>query len=163
MTISPLLTVTISASNAADLADAVAQLAQTLNASATTVASGSISEDGKTAELNVETKAKPKRKTATRADMKAPDTKAPDTDAVEDNQEEAAAKGVVSDMTADQAREKAILETQKFFAQQPNALPRISKLQQKYGVNKFAEIKDAQAHDFLADVLLLVNGTPDSE
>lgn len=66
----------------------------------------------------------------------------------------------VEDLTPETAREQGISEVQIFFGKNPNAMPDIKRLQTKYGVKKFQEIGDDRAHEFLADVKLLMSGNP---
>lgn len=67
---------------------------------------------------------------------------------------------VVEDLTPEKARETAIAKLQQFFGKSPNNMGEITRLQTKYGVKLFKEVGDDRAAEFLADVQLLVAGTP---
>ncbi|GKT33494.1 putative multi-domain containing protein, partial [Aduncisulcus paluster] len=101
-------------------------------------------------------------KDGTEDDTTTPDTAPADGDAA-DGQAEAPPvehnENVVQDLSPQDARTKAISAMQKHFAANPNSMPAIAKLQQKFGIKQFSEIPDDRAHDLLADVLLIVNGT----
>jgi hypothetical protein len=136
------LEITIRADSYDELVTSLVALASAMGAD--NVATVDIADDGKEAKVNTAkkpTKAKAKPKT---------EDKAPE------------ASGVVTDMPPAAARDKGIAEMQQYFGTNPNAMPTLSKLQAKYKVKMFSEIPDGQATDFLADVLLIVNGTPDA-
>jgi len=102
-----------------------------------------------TAEITVEAKPKAKRGRPRKA-KKADD--APQVDPGD----------VVSDLTPDEARDRAVSVMQKFFPEHPECLPQIADLQRKFGIKMFAEVSDERAVELLADIMLIVNGTPDA-
>lgn len=57
-----------------------------------------------------------------------------------------------------EARLKGIGLIQTFFAGNPGVLPQITAISAKYGVSAFADVKDEEAHKFLADITLIVSG-----
>lgn len=67
---------------------------------------------------------------------------------------------VVTDMAPAQARGESIKLMQAHYAKHPNCMLQITQLQAKYGVKMFSEVADDKAHAFLADVRLLIAGTP---
>lgn len=86
-----------------------------------------------------------------------------DSDARTDTPDGAAAgqgQGIVSDLTPTGARDKAIADMMGFFGNNPKNMSDITKLQTKYGVRMFKEVPDERAHEFYADVKLLLSGSP---
>lgn len=71
---------------------------------------------------------------------------------------EAQPEGVMQDLSDEDALKTGIDEVQKHFAAHPESLPEITNLQKKYGVKMFVDIDPKKAHDFLADVRLMVSG-----
>ena len=67
--------------------------------------------------------------------------------------------GSMEDLTPKGAREKGTQLVQTYFAQNPNNLAKVTALSTKYGVSKFVDIPDDKAAAFLADAILLANGT----
>jgi hypothetical protein len=57
------------------------------------------------------------------------------------------------------ARTKGIEMVQKHYVTHPASLPAITAIQTKFVVAQFSAIADDKAHQFLADVMMLVNGT----
>lgn len=66
---------------------------------------------------------------------------------------------VVGDLSPKDAREQAIKILQQHFGANPNNMEVIQRLQTKYGVKMFSDVKDEQAHDFLADAKLVQSGS----
>ncbi len=62
-------------------------------------------------------------------------------------------------LTPAAARDKGIAMVQQHFALHPNSVPQIQAISKKYGVPHFAAIPDDQAHAFLADIVMLTNGS----
>ena len=69
-------------------------------------------------------------------------------------------KPAVSDMTPAEAKETGIKAVQTYFATHPESLSEITAIQKKYNVKMFTDIKETNAIDFLADVMLLTAGAP---
>lgn len=101
--------------------------------------------------------------TPTTAEVEVSPAADPTTTATQPYATDEKAPNVVSDLTPEQARTQAIKTAQKFYSENPNALPQIAKLQQKFGIKMFSEVSDDRAHDLLADILLVANGTPAGE
>ena len=57
------------------------------------------------------------------------------------------------------ARKRGIEMTQTFFAANPGCLAQVTAISTKFGVSQFADVTDADAHRFLADITLLTNGS----
>lgn len=104
-----------------------------------------------------------KTDTATTADTPAP------TAAQEAEDEDIAAKAdaaaapavdanAMKNLSPADARNKGIAMVTAFFASNPACLPQVQQISAKYGVGQFADIPDAQAHAFLADISLLTSG-----
>jgi hypothetical protein len=66
----------------------------------------------------------------------------------------------VSDVTPAEAKERGIKAVQTYFAENPDSLSEITAIQKKYNVKMFTDIKENNAIDFLADVMLLTAGAP---
>ena len=66
---------------------------------------------------------------------------------------------VVGDLSPKDAREQAIKILQQHFGANPNNMEIIQRLQTKYGVKMFSDVKDEQAHDFLSDAKLVQSGS----
>ena len=66
----------------------------------------------------------------------------------------------VSDVTLAEAKERGIKAVQTYFAENPDSLSEITAIQKKYNVKMFTDIKENNAIDFLADVMLLTAGAP---
>lgn len=64
----------------------------------------------------------------------------------------------VSDLSPADALKQGIDQMQAFFMEKPDRMPMLTKLRDQFGVTKFADIPDARAHDFLAEVKLIVSG-----
>ena len=69
-------------------------------------------------------------------------------------------KPAVGEMTPAEARETGIKAVQTYFATHPESLAEITAIQKKYNVKMFTDIKETNAIDFLADVMLLTAGAP---
>ena len=80
-------------------------------------------------------------------------------EAPEAEDDEAPADSALKTLTSAEARTKGIEMVQKHFAANPDSLPAITQMTQKYGVRHFADVPDEKAHEFLADVAMLANGT----
>lgn len=69
------------------------------------------------------------------------------------------AENVVADLTPAKALEAANKMMQEFFLKDGDAaMKHVTKLQAKYGVRQFADVPEAKAHEFLADVRLATSG-----
>lgn len=66
---------------------------------------------------------------------------------------------VVGDLSPKEARDQAIKILQQHFGANPNNMEIIQRLQTKYGVKMFSDVKDEQAHDFLSDAKLVQSGS----
>lgn len=64
----------------------------------------------------------------------------------------------VGEKTPAEARDEGIRLMQTWFANNPNGMPEITKMMQKFAVKMFSDIEDSRAHEFLADVHLLTGG-----
>jgi len=63
-------------------------------------------------------------------------------------------------LTPAEAREQGIRELQMFMAREPSAMKNITDLQQKFAVKLLKDVPDDRSAEFLADVKLLVSGSP---
>ncbi|WP_319495983.1 hypothetical protein [uncultured Cohaesibacter sp.] len=120
----------------------------------TRIAFGSECNGGMVIDTSVpETKVEPKAKAkaATKAKAKEEPKEEPKT-------ETTPAADVVKDMTPAEARDKGIQMVQQHYATHPEIAAEMPALMTKYGVQMFVDVKDEDAHAFLADVRLLVNG-----
>jgi hypothetical protein len=129
------------------------------------VGSGEVKEDEDGASLDLtvhgskeEADAAPKKtrgrpKGSTKKAAEAPD-EAPDT-----SDAPAEDDGSMENLTPKAAREKGTNLIQTYFAQNPNNLAKVTAISAKYGVTKFIDIPDDKAAAFLADAILLANGT----
>jgi accessory colonization factor AcfC len=152
------ITITINGTTAA-IQEAIQSLAAAMGGDK--IEAVALSTDG--TEAKVKAKAKPRAKTSISEATADADILAI---ASEGLAADAAAKvdtsNVVQDMTPAQAREAGIKEIQDFFSANPHAMPIITKLTDKFGVKYFKDITDDRAHEFYADVKLVVAGSADA-
>nr|WP_321525817.1 hypothetical protein [uncultured Cohaesibacter sp.] len=121
----------------------------------TRIALGSECNGGMVIDPSVpETKAEPK----TKAKAAATKAKAKEEPKEEPKAGTAPVADVVKDMTPAEARDKGIQMVQQHYATHPEIAAEMPSLMTKYGVQMFVDVKDEDAHAFLADVRLLVNG-----
>lgn len=122
------------------------------------VTSAAVNEATSAVSLDVEVeqpKAKPKPRAKAKPKAKAEDK--PEHDSSADTPEKAADKSV-EDLPADEARKKGTEILHKVYHADASTLEVIVAIQGKYGVTKFADVSDDNAHSFLADAVLAENG-----
>lgn len=106
----------------------------------------------------------PKKARAKKEDAPAPEREDQTEKATDVPEQEAAAQpaqtlSVVGDLAPKDARDQAIKILQQHFGANPNNMEVIQRLQTKYGVKMFSDVKDDMAHQFLADAKLVQSGS----
>ena len=69
------------------------------------------------------------------------------------------ASATMTTLSPADARKRGIEMIQTFFAANPGCLAQVTAISTKFGVSQFADVTDADAHRFLADITLLTNGS----
>jgi hypothetical protein len=148
----PTITVQINASTPAELRQIMAQFYAEMGG-AHMVDDMIVSDDETQAQVDVKPKTRKRYQTKPADDtpVDTPDDTPVDTPVV---------TGAVEEKTPTQARKEALEKVQMYFSANQGALPEIQKILAKYSVTQFADVADGKAHELLADVLLLVAGSP---
>lgn len=145
------IVVSVSGKTVAEVRDALIALGNALG--------GEAIQHVELAEDAVEAKVHVKNNTGAKAKAKAEPEPQPEPQPADTEEAQPApADNHVSDLSPADALKQGIDQMQAFFMEKPDRMPMLTKLRDQFGVTKFADIPDARAHDFLAEVKLIVSG-----